>query len=369
MSQSNGGWPVVDPDCSLADRLAAWCQALVAIESVYGNEREIADTMERWSTAVFKAEHIVRIGNNLVLGDLSAAGETLALVGHLDTVPPPDGTVAEVKRDDGRIYGLGSSDMKAGVAVMCALAEEMATADSDLNLVVVLYEKEEGPHEASGLRTVLSDVPSLKNAALAICMEPTENAVQLGCVGSMHATLTVRGKAAHSARPWQGENAIHNAAGLLTRLGEFGRKRVSVGDLEFSEVMNATLVSGGRARTIIPDHLELNINYRFAPGRDLGSAEAVLRAIVAGEADIEITDRAPSGAVCADNQLMQRLLAAVGQIPEPKQAWTDVARLAEAGIDAINFGPGSPHQAHQVGEYANVALMVESYELLRSLFE
>lgn len=369
MSQSKRDWPGVGPDCGLADRLAAWCEALVAIESIYGNELEIADALERWSTTVFPAEQIVRVGNNLVLGDLSTEGDTLALVGHLDTVPPPNGTIADVKLEDGIISGLGSSDMKAGVAVMCALAEDVVAIDNSLNLVVVLYEKEEGPHVDSGLRTVLSRVPELQRTKLAICMEPTENAVQLGCVGSLHADLTVTGKAAHSARPWQGDNAIHNTANLIVRLNEFGRKRVSVGELEFSEVMNATLIKGGRARTIIPDHLEMNVNYRFAPGRDLASAEAVLREIVAGDAAIEITDRAPSGAVCAENPLTKRLLSAVGEAPEPKQAWTDVARLAEAGIDAINFGPGYSHQAHQVGEYASVALMVRSYELLRGLFE
>lgn len=365
MSPSNLGWPV-PRTASIADRLARWCYELVFVPSVYGGEAGICDRLEEWSASIFDTR-VQRIGNSLVLGDLADSRPTIALAGHLDTVPPPEGIEAEPLLDGDIVRGLGSADMKSGLAVMCALAEDVVDQPCPFNLVLVLYEREEGPYVDNGLGVLLHRVPDLRRTELCICMEPTRNIVELGCSGSLHATVSFSGKAAHSARPWLGENAIHKAAGLLSRLDELDPRPVDRDGLVFLEVISATTAAGGRARTTIPDRFDLNLNYRFAPGRSLEEAEGKLVELVGPEATIEITDRAPSGRVCADNAIVSRLVELSGNSPKPKQAWTDVAQLAAAGVDAINFGPADYEQAHRVGEHASVMAMVQSYQVLRRL--
>jgi succinyl-diaminopimelate desuccinylase len=231
----------------------------------------------------------------------------------------------------------------------------------------VLYDREEGPWAESGLGPTLEQLPWLRDAALAFCLEPSDNVVQVGCLGTMHATVRFTGAAAHSARPWQGRNAVHAAGALLTRLAAWAPREVLCGGFPFREVLAATTASGGRARNVIPDQFALNLNFRFAPGRSVDDAEAEVRAFVtaAGGGDcelgVEIVERAPSGRVTLDNALLRRFLALNGNAVAAKQAWTDVARLSEAGVDAVNLGPGISSQAHQAGEWTDVGLLYQSW--------
>jgi succinyl-diaminopimelate desuccinylase len=172
------------------------------------------------------------------------------------------------------------------------------------------------------------------------------------------------GQAAHSARPWQGKNAIHAAGSLLAELEARGRVAVERDGFTFYEVMSATLAKGGRARNVVPDAFELNLNYRFAPGKSLEQAQADVRAFVAGRCEVAFTDLAPSGRVCAGNPHYQRLLKSGGLRAEAKQAWTDVARFSEAGVDAVNFGPGETAQAHQRDESCSVQALADAYQTL-----
>lgn len=343
----------------LANRLAERALELVRIPSVYGDEGALADYMEKWAQG--HDLHVHRDGHALLIGELQSEKPTIALTGHLDTVAPPEGEIPEARLDGDRIVGLGSSDMKGGLAVACALVEDVKS--SPYNMVLAFYDKEEGPHEANGMGRL---IPRMNDIALAFVMEPTNGTVQLGCVGSMHATVTFAGKAAHSARPWLGDNAIHKAGRFLSELGGREREVVTFDGLEYYEVINATLAQGGTGRTTIPARFELNVNYRFAPGRSLEQAEAFIRDLVGSDAEIEITDRAPAGRVCLDNEHVQKLLQSGDLMVEPKQAWTDVARLTEAGIDAVNFGPGETAQAHQAGESAPIAELATVYEALHS---
>ena len=187
----------------------------------------------------------------------------------------------------------------------------------------------------------------------------------MGSLGGLHATFTFSGRRAHSARPWQGENAIHKAGPLLTELLEQGRRPVECGGLTFYEVTNATYVNGYGTRNIIPEAFSFNVNYRFAPGKSIAAAKSDLEALVAGRCQIEYTDACPSGPVCIDNPLLQPMLQTNGMQPAPKQAWTDVARLALFGIDAVNLGPGESAQAHQANEYCAISLIEDGYILFR----
>jgi succinyl-diaminopimelate desuccinylase len=291
------------------------------------------------------------------------------LAGHLDTVPLQEGDFP-ARREQGRIYGRGASDMKGALAVMIELWNSLDLEALPIELVLVFYDREEGPIASNGLLPLLEKRPDLRKAALALCLEPTDLALQLGCCGSMHATFTVKGRSAHSARPWQGENAITRMGPLLTHLHGRERKEIRIGELAFYEVMTVTRIDGFTGRNVVPARAELNVNYRFAPGRSLESAEEELRKLAhAYGAECAITDRAPSGPVILDNELLQEFRALAAAPLEAKQAWTDVAQLAAHGIPAANFGPGEQAQAHQKNESCGEEALEKAYRQLERFLE
>ena len=112
---------------------------------------------------------------------------------------------------------------------------------------------------------------------------------------------------------------------------------------------------------------EIDVNYRYPPGKSAADAEAQLRSLTGGLGQLEIIGHAPSGAVTVDGPLAQLLIELTGAPPEPKQAWTPVAELTIAGVDAVNFGPGDPPLAHQVHEYVRIDGLVHAYETLETL--
>lgn len=345
------------------EALAARTAELCRVPSPIGQEQALCDLLEAWAAKHFPAEERRRRSHSLVLGALEDPRPTVALIGHIDTVPA-HASDGPVRREGDRLFGLGSSDMKGGIAVMMAINERLPRAKLPFNLVTILYEREEGPYLENQLGPLLDEFKALENIRFGIAMEPTDNAVQVGCVGTLHATLLFRGKSAHSARPWQGENAIHKAGALLAELQATARREVLFGGLSFFEVMSITRATGGRARNVIPDSFELNLNYRFAPGKTLETAQEDVRRFVNGRADITFTDLSPSGHVPDKNPLYAKLLATVGGAAEAKQAWTDVGRLSVHGIDAVNFGPGETAQAHQANESCSVAALGVAYAKL-----
>jgi succinyl-diaminopimelate desuccinylase len=326
-------------------RLAEACLELVRIPSVTGQEAQIASYLESWALAQsqLSRDDVLRHGNALLIGQPDSRRPCVALVGHMDTVPghPQD---QGPHQDGDKIIGLGASDMKGSIAVMQTLVETLHLEYLPFALMFVLYDREEGPYAENGLQPLLDQFEIMGSIDLAVAMEPTDNTLQLGCLGGIHARIVFPGKAAHSARPWQGENAIHKAGPLLSELLQKPPRDVHVGGLVFREAMGVTLAKGGHARNIVPDRFELNLNYRFAPVQPI--TQTVERAInevkrIAPGGEVEIVDVAPPGPVPMDNPILEHIQAHAQLKVEPKQAWTDVARLAAHGIDAVNFGPGS----------------------------
>ncbi|MDF1563953.1 MAG: succinyl-diaminopimelate desuccinylase [Deltaproteobacteria bacterium] len=352
----------------LARRLAERTLSLCQTASPYGEEEAIARLVEAWARSPGMRRRVERIRNSVVVGEVSETRPTVALVGHLDTVPPHEDEALPRLEED-RVVGLGASDMKGALAVIQCLLEDLRPEDTGVEVMAIFYDREEGPHEDSGLKTVLAQRPDLAKLELALVMEPTDGVVQVGCLGSIHATLTFSGKAAHSARPWQGENAITAAGAFLARLHEMKPIEVEVGGHVFTSVATITTAQGGRYRNVVPDTFVLNLNYRFVPGTPLEEAQQRVRELVPASAAIEFTDLAPSGAVPDHNALLERLVSEGGLQVAPKIAWTDVARFTEAGIDAVNFGPGRSDQAHQVGEYCEIAPLARAYEVLSAFLK
>lgn len=348
------------------ERLADWTLALCEVPSETGDEAAIADWVERELGALRPDWAIARHGESVVAHPPIAAGKpTIGCFGHLDTVKPASKQTLAIQ--DGRVFGCGASDMKAGLAVMLGLAEAWKP-DWEANLVLVFYDKEEGPARENGLEPLLNAQGAVPPLDLAVCLEPTDNRVQLGCVGGLHAQVTFEGQRAHSARPWQGRNAIYPAADLLSRLAARERVPVRFGELTFYEVITATTAQTANSRNVVPDRFMLNLNYRFAPGKSLAQARQELTAFVGPGPGVLIVDEAPAGEVISGHPRFADWLEATGLPLEPKQAWTDVARLSARGVPAFNFGPGETAQAHQADESVPVAALGENLAALTKLF-
>lgn len=325
---------------------------LLAQPCVTGAEGPLADWLaERYASS---GHAVVRVGSSLVVGELDADRPTVALVGHLDVVPPTPAD-RDPRVDGEVVVGRGASDMKSGLAVAMVCFEDPALRAGGYNLVLVGYAGEEGDHDDNELEAVLQAVPRLREADLAIVLEPTDLQVQLGCLGGVQAHAVFHGRAAHSARPWTGENALTKAAGLLVELAAVEPEPVRVDGLVYREVITPTQAWTGNARNVVPDRCTVNLNYRFAPDKEPDEAVAHLADLVGDRAELQVIDVAPPARPYRDAPLVQAFIDAAGAPVAAKQAWTDVARLAQAGVPALNYGPGLTAQAHQAGEYVPVA--------------
>lgn len=345
----------------LSQRLDATLLELCAIPSPIGEERALCDAVCERLGRLPLAGPIRRYGDSIVVPVTRGRGPRIALVGHLDTVRTENGP-AHLR--DGRCFGAGASDMKSGLAVMLVIVETLAPQDLPCDLTLVFYAREEGPFADNELGIVLERDPELAAVDLAVCMEPSDNKLHLGCVGSIHATVTFHGRTAHSARPWEGENAITRAASLLHELEIRAPRETVLEGLTYRSVTTVTQArDGGRGRNVVPDRFTLNLNHRFAPDRTLDEAKREIVALVADRAAVEFTDLSPPARPNASNPLVGALVQAGVRSVEPKQAWTDVARFAERGIAAVNFGPGENRQAHQKNESTSLALVHEGYAI------
>jgi succinyl-diaminopimelate desuccinylase len=343
--------------------LVALTSRLIDVPSVSGNEGPLADLVVAELRAQCPPCDLVRVGHNVLLrGPHRDDRPSFVLAGHLDTVPPAGNERARL-RDD-KLYGLGASDMKSGLAVMLAIAKTVDWLRARANLSFVFYECEEVSLERNGLRTLFPQHPWLGAVDLAILLEPTDNAAELGCLGTLNARVTAHGRAAHSARPWQGENAVYKAVPFLARFASITPRPVEVGGVTFQETFQVTTVEGGRARNVVPDRFAMNVNFRYAPNRTPAEAVAELRAMVPTGFDFDVVDVAPPGNVRTDSPLVQDLLDRFRLERRAKQAWTDVAHFTERGVAAINFGPGMTSQAHQADEHIPIANLGRSYEVL-----
>ena len=336
-------------------------ETLVNIPSVTGNEAAIADWMLGRLSRVPHGE-CLRSGHSVVWRGPARGRPLLVLAGHLDTVPAHGNARARI--ENGRLYGVGSTDMKAGDAVLLALVEGIDPAACRFDLAAVFYDAEEGPSVGNGLGRLLDEMPWLREAGLAVLLEPTGMRLELGCNGALNAEVRVSGKSAHSARPWLGVNAVERAAAWLAEVTRFPVTPVEVQGVEFRETLQVTTLRAGRARNVVPDELVVNLNYRFPPGRTVEQAERRLKALVPEAFEFQVVDRAVAGDVCAEHPEVREFIRRFGVEAAGKQGWTDVARFTAAGVPAFNFGPGDPELAHQVDEYCTLENLEQAHDWL-----
>jgi succinyl-diaminopimelate desuccinylase len=331
----------------LADPVAL-TRALVDIESVSGNEAEIADCVE--AALGGTGLKIERFGHTIVARSELDRPERVVLAGHLDTVPLHDNFPS--RTEDGLMWGCGTSDMKAGTAIALHLA--VTEAEPRHDVTYVFYDCEEVDSARNGLKILADTRPHLlTDASFAVLLEPTHGLIEAGCQGTQRVLVRTGGKRAHSARSWLGENAIHKAAPILERLQRYRERTVTIDACEYHEGLNAVRIAGGVAGNVIPDECVVEVNFRFAPDRSEADAEAFVRDFFDGY-DVTVTDSAPGALPGLDVPAAKAFVDAVGGEVNPKFGWTDVARFTGLGVPAVNFGPGDPMLAHKQEEHVPV---------------
>jgi succinyl-diaminopimelate desuccinylase len=354
-------------NAALPDRLAERTLALVDVASESYDEQAILASIREGAPDAFDLADD-RDSCLLYLPPERRHGASLVVfAGHVDTVPIARNVPG--RREGEAIVGRGASDMKAGVAVMLEVMQALAAGAvaTDLDVGFLFFGREEVSTDDSALRPLFGRVPSLAETALAIVMEPTANALEVGCLGNLNARVIARGVAAHSARPWLGDNAIHHAIEALASIADLPIRDVEIDGLTYREVVNVTRIEGGVAANVLPDHVEATVNFRYAPTLSPAQAETRIRELLGHRAvEVAITSNARPGPVTVRNPLVQRLTRA-GDLPvRPKQAWTPVAEFTEGGIDAVNFGPGDPAYAHRDDERVELDALVRSYRVVEA---
>ena len=346
--------PTARPTLDLSQDVVALTAAICDISSVSGAEKPLADAIQ---AALEPLEHleVTRVGNVVVARTELGRPERVVLAGHLDTVPLTDPPNLPTRLTDGVLWGRGTVDMKGGVAVQLKLAHGIDAPSRDVTYI--FYDNEEIESSANGLGHLARSHPQLLEADFAVLLEPTNAQIEGGCKGTLRVEVRVTGRAAHSGRPWAGDNAVHKAAPILQLLRDYEARVVDVDGLTFHEGMSAVGIRGGVAGNVIPDECVVTVNYRFAPDRSAQEAFAHVQELFA-DYDLRLTDSAGGARPGLDLPAARDFVHDVAQggpSGEPlrvtaKEGWTDVARFADLGIAAVNFGPGDPMLAHQDDE-------------------
>ena len=369
---------------------------LVSIKSLSGDEAPMADHIQSYFAAIGLSCTRDAQDNLLAIIEPQQPGpamDTLHLSGHTDTVVPVEGWAADPwtpvisgSGDEQRITALGTSDMKSGLAVMLHLATHFAKKENRLKrlrLAVSFTVCEEGP--AKGKRNGVNDILKLQPGRWAVTTEAScdENCPTLavGCQGHAVAKIKLQGRSAHSACPENGLNAIHAAAKICARVEKLNASFKSIlvlGDVRARASATVTLIKGGAAGNIIPEHCELTISRRIAPGETKTDCEKELAELTTNLDGIAATWtlRCDAPACSSDPQgpLLKSATAASRDLFGcARYSWnrarTDLVLFKQAGMDVLNIGPGYTGQAHVAGEYVRLIDLPRSANLILGTIE
>ncbi len=347
---------------NVAGDVVSLTRDLVNFPSVSRNEAELADALEE----ILRQQpwlEVTRINNSLVARTSLGRSQRVIVAGHIDTVPVADNDSAvmvsagnalptgETVNED-VLFGLGSCDMKGGVAV--ALRAAVTLSEPVFDVTYIFYECEEIDSTLNGLTLIAAARPDLLAADIAVLLEPSNAGIEAGCQGTLVAQVEVAGVRAHSARSWKGTNAIHGLSHLLETLNVYEPQRITIDGLEYREGLNAVQIHGGVANNVIPDSVVVNVNYRYAPNKSAQEAEAHVRSVLDGFA-VTILDNIAGAMPGLDRPALADLVARSNGQVAPKFGWTDVARFYALGVPAVNMGPGDPSLAHARNEHVPVS--------------
>jgi succinyl-diaminopimelate desuccinylase len=347
-----------------------------------GHERACARhagaLLGQWGFRVDYYEHAEGRTSVVARAGGSDSKPPLCLTGHIDTVAL--GSAAWTRdpfsgeTDGDRLYGRGSSDMKAGVAAMLLAARGVADRlPGTAGVVMVLTAAEEGGCIGS---QHLARTPLLGRAGAMIVGEPTANYPLVGHKGSLKFHARFRGVSAHGSMPELGVNAIYKAAKAVSRLEgfDFGVKPHPVMG---GPTMNVGTFEGGQGVNMVPDEASVGVDIRTVAGMDHQKLLARVADLLGKEAELDVFS--DMGAVWTepDGEWVQRVFEICGRYlgarPTPKTATynTDAGNLrtAYAGAPTVVLGPGEPQLAHQTDEYCNMERIRQSVAIYEELIQ
>ena len=308
----------------------------------------------------------------------SASSRRLCFAGHIDTVPlgnaqwsvdPFGGEIV-----DGKLYGRGTTDMKAGVACYVAAALELGTElDDGPGVLLVMAAGEETGCEGS--RPLGALLATEFNIGAMVIGEPTYNLPKVGHRGAFWLRMTATGKSAHGAMPEHGINALYKAARAVSKLEDFdfniarhpllGGNSLSVGNLHAGQNVN-----------LVPDLATIEVDIRTIPGVNHEQVRAALRSYLGEDID-KVESFVDLNSVWTDPEhpWVQRVFDIttpfLGSRPEVAALpfFTDAAVLQPAfgGVPTVICGPGDTHMAHQTDEFCEVARIPIAVEMYKSI--
>lgn len=290
----------------------------------------------------------------LVRTPADPARRRLLLACHVDTVPVPD--PAAWQRDpfgadlaEGRVWGRGGSDMKAGVVAAVAA---LAGADPQTSVALLLTSDEEiGSKGAAAAAAAVAELP----VGAVIVPEATGNQVVLGHKGALWLAVRTAGRAAHGSTPERGHNAVLDLVAVLGRAG--GALPLRSDPFLGAETWNPGVVAGGTVPNVVPDRAEAVIDMRtVAPG---GALLAWWRE-QPEVADVEVRVDLPPVGTPADDPWVASLPAPA--LSTPATYFTDASALVQVvgGAPIVVWGPGTPAVMHAVDEYVEVAEVAQA---------
>jgi succinyl-diaminopimelate desuccinylase len=341
-------------------------QKTAELVSVASESFEEGPIVARIETELRSHAHLEteRVGDNLVARTTLGRPHRVVLGGHTDTVPANGNAEARLEGDT--LWGVGSADMKGGLAVMLELAGRHV--DPPVDVSYVFYAREEVAAEHSGLGELVRQRPDLLTGDVAILGEPTGGEVEAGCQGSVRVRVTLAGQRAHTARAWMGRNAVHRLGALLATLDSYEPRQPVIEGCAYHEALLAVAVSGGVAGNVVPDEARVDIAHRFAPDRDPASAEAhlrdVLRPFLEPGDEVQVMDVAEAAMPAVAHPFVAGMIEREGLEVRAKLGWTDVARFASLGVPAVNLGPGDATLAHTADEHVERASIDKSFRVL-----
>ena len=303
----------------------------------------------------------------------------LAFTGHVDTVPlgarawSRDPFAAEIDAD--RLYGRGSSDMKAGVAafVDACLRRRGQIAGGPGVLLVITAAEETG---CEGARALAGAKGALGTAGALVIAEPTANYPLVGHKGALWLRASADGVTAHGSMPDKGVNAVMKAARAAVRLEDFdfNEKRH---DVLGAPTLNVGTFHGGLNINSVPDRAEIGLDLRTIPGQSHARLQEAVAGTMGGEVMLEpLMD---VSAIWTDpahpwiSEVFRVTTEIAGETPVARGAtyFTDGALLKPAlgDVPAVVLGPGEPHLAHQTDEYCLVSRIDQAVEIYQRLID
>jgi acetylornithine deacetylase len=353
---------------------------LVAIPS-HGDEREVGDYIERWlrehTDAAVERDDAGNVIARRGADGSDAGGDSLALVGHHDVVPPDESQTAGEETDgsyvleerSGRLYGRGSADMKGALAA-AMVAFRDATPDCEFVLASFVGEEQGGVGARAAVDDGFAPDYAVVGEGSTGYSAPGVTDVAVAHKGRRGSTVRAAGRAAHASEPEAGENAIYRASEAVGIVRDMEPPAAQVLGHELEGSVAVTEVEGGSAWNVIPEACEVTVDERTVPGERAPLERVAEVAGVTWGVDQDLPPMA-----CEDADFADLVLRAARPVQrgEPEQVVkphaTDAGWLAGAGTACVVCGAAEPGEAHTATESVSLAAVERCERIYRGVAE